>query len=71
MMQSLHDLNNKLKSANRSRSKEIRLTIEEASTLVADLNELLLQQNKLLERMVELQKNSSMPSNIELSTGQF
>ena len=62
----------KLRLANRSRSKDIRLTIEEAQELGTTISQVLVRQSSLLEEIVELQKRGGDPViNIDMSGGNF
>lgn len=61
----------RVRSAQRSRSKEVRLTIEEANEIATNIAQLLGQSTKLLNDIVELQKNQGSPTNVAMDGGGF
>lgn len=65
----LDSFSDKIKSTIRSRGKELRLTIEEASEINSVINQLLLRQNSLLVELSQALNNQSTP--MELSGGKL
>lgn len=63
-MKSIENFNRKLKQANASRSKELRMTIEEAIELCADLN-------LLMKKQLENISSPTVSDKITLSGGKF
>ncbi len=47
----------KTKNATKARSKEIRITLQEAQILSAELSGMLAKENKLLDKIIKLQDN--------------
>lgn len=65
----LDNLNKKLKAALRSRSKSVSFTPEEITELVADLNRLLLENNQLSKKVIQLLEDNNSSSIDIISTG--
>lgn len=61
----------RVRSAQRSRSKEVRLTIDEANEIATNIAQLLGQSTKLLNDIVELQKNQGTSTNVAMDGGGF
>lgn len=59
----------KIKNATKSRSKEIRISLQEAQILSAELAGLLAKENKLLDKIIKLQDTVSLKANPLSPTG--
>lgn len=59
----------KTTAATKARSKEIRISLQEAQILSAELATMLAKENKLLDKIVKLQDNASTQVNTSLPTG--
>ena len=70
-LSSISRFSDKVKSTIKSRGKDFRLTIEEATDLNSTINDLLVQQNELLQKIATLSLQSSSPTDIVLSGGKL
>ncbi len=61
----------RVRQAQRSRSKNVTLTIEEAQDLALTLAQNLAKETVLLEQIVELQKNAGGPIEVTMGGGTF
>lgn len=68
---SLDNFLERVRQAQRARSKNVNLTIEEAQELAATMAQLLSRENVLLEEIVELQKTAGGPIEVQMGGGTF
>ncbi len=62
----------KVQAANNRKAPEVKLSLQEAIDLSAELSKMLLRQNSLLEDIVELQKRlNAGPTEIQMDGGGF
>ena len=62
----IEKLSSKIKSAIRSRSKTVTFTVDEVTELIAEINDLLLQKDKLNSRIIELlEEQNTKEINVE------
>lgn len=65
----IDNLNKKLKAALRTRSKSVTFTPEEVTELVADLNRLLIENNQLSKKVIQLLEDKNSSTIDVISTG--
>lgn len=68
-MSAIESFIEKIKNATKARSKEIRITLQEAQILSAELSGMLAKENKLLDKIVKLQDTALMDIKPASSTG--
>lgn len=68
-MNSIHKFLDKVNRANNSKSKQIVLTIEEATALTNDLSKILLDLTQTQKHVIDLQ--NTIDSNLNLNGGSF
>ncbi|HAT62492.1 MAG TPA: hypothetical protein DCS83_08135 [Prevotella sp.] len=62
----IEKLSSKIKSAIRSRSKTVTFTVDEVTELITEINDLLIQKNKLNSRIIELlEEQNTKEINVE------
>lgn len=61
----------RVRQAQRSRAKNVSMTIEEAQELALTMAQVLSRENILLEEIIELQKTASGPIEIQMGGGTF
>lgn len=68
---SLDSFVERVRQAQRSRAKNVTLTLEEAQELILTMSQLLSRDVGLLEQIVELQKNATGPVEVQMGGGTF
>lgn len=70
-MQSIQDFLKKISAANRSQSKEIRITREEANQLATDISMILDENLDLSRKIIKLQEEETKPIIVSMDGGTF
>lgn len=70
MFESIKLLQSKLRSAIKSRSKNVNLTIDEASMLLTEINAIIISKSESDKKIIDLLQNAS-EEKIEFESGSF